>query len=212
MKGWALHAHSIVPLGKQAVLSFRWGVRMHSNGDPDSDPFSSSSSAKLPFLCLQKISISSPRRCSESPRISDFAALQLLGIDEEEARLELPSPAVPLCGLMKKQLRMLHAENQGLRKAMKEMKSQLEQEIIGKPRSSIGSSIGSSGDSIASHGRIEAPRRERKESATVKQPWYADDRDRLEQHPIANNRQFNGKNSSTKRFSFFRWIGKRRSE
>ncbi|KAH7278572.1 hypothetical protein KP509_38G047100 [Ceratopteris richardii] len=123
-KGWILHAHSNLPLGSQTALKFKWGV----NGLND---FSESldrdfSSLRLPYLHLQKISLVVTDFAPDSHKQDVFAAGdQRLTMSQYDEIHEL-SPVASLCGSMKHQLELLHAENKVLRKAMEEMKARFE--------------------------------------------------------------------------------------
>eukprot|EP00250_Pteridium_aquilinum_P012934 c21035_g2_i1 orf=119-1774(-) len=132
IRGWSLHAHSSLPLGAQTALKIRWGVNAH----PDllQGWESHLSSVKLPYLYLQKISLVTTGIAMESSKPGGFSKVdQLQALAQDEEIYEL-SPVAALCGSMKRQLQLLYAENQVLKKAMEEMKTQFEQRSSGKPR------------------------------------------------------------------------------
>lgn len=136
IRGWSLHAHSSLPLGKQATLNIRWGVKPHCDFMQSWE--SNLASIKLPYLYLQKISLVTPATFLETCNQASFSEagqLELLAQDEEIHEL---SPVAALCGSMKRQLQLLYAENQVLKKAMEEMKSQFEQRSSGKTRRPAG--------------------------------------------------------------------------
>ena len=123
-----------------------------------------------------------------------------MGNDEEMYEL---SPVAALCGLMKKQVHMLYTENQVLKKAMKEMKAQFEQEIIGKPRSLRGSAINSLMDERIDGNIIGAKEGKR----TTMRHLHDDNRDVSTASDWLSNEK-----DAPKKLSIFRWIGKRKSK
>lgn len=128
LRGWSLHAHTSLPLGSQTALRFRWGVNAHRDFLQGWD--SQLSSFKLPFLHLQKISLMTTGFALETCK---QGVGQLPTLPQYEEIHEL-SPVAALCGSMKRQLQLLYAENQVLKKAMEEMKAQFEQRSSGKSR------------------------------------------------------------------------------
>lgn len=132
IRGWSLHAHSSLPLGAQTALKIRWGVNAHRDFLRGWD--SRHASVKLPYLYLQKVSLVTTGINVESYKENDLSKVgQLQALSQDEDIHEL-SPVAALCGSMKRQLQLLYAENQVLKKAMEEMKIQFEQRSSGKPR------------------------------------------------------------------------------
>lgn len=137
MRGWSLHAHSSLPLGAQTALKLRWGVNAHRDFLRGWD--NRHGSVKLPYLYLQKVSVVTRGITPDSRKENDPVG-QLQAFSQDEDIHEL-SPVAALCGSMKRQLQLLYAENQVLKKAMEEMKTQFEQRSSGKPRR-FGGTIG----------------------------------------------------------------------
>lgn len=130
LQGCRIVAHSSLPFGKQARFNVRWGVKppldiLHSwEGSLSSLPLS-----KLPSLLLDKVSFEQVSIPVEKP---NAAALQngyleggFLPVSFIEENRELAQVA-SLCYNMKRQLHLLYAENQVLRRSMEDMKSQVE--------------------------------------------------------------------------------------
>eukprot|EP00249_Psilotum_nudum_P022901 c28685_g1_i4 orf=268-1821(+) len=125
--GWCLNAHSSLPLGKQAKLNIRWGLKVPSTFSPKLPGFSVTS---LPFLLMDKISI-------ESVNPTVHATLPgNLGLNELSSYSEyglLPTGSIDdvvhvtaTCRSMKRQVELLYAENTVLRRAMEEMGAEIE--------------------------------------------------------------------------------------
>lgn len=130
LQGCKFVTHSTLPLGKQAKLNIRWGVKTPPEIFQHWDSsLPSLSLSKLPSLLLDKISF---EQLSPSPEKPKALALQsgyleggLLPLSFVEENRELAQVA-SLCFNMKRQLHLLYAENQVLRKSMEEMRSQVE--------------------------------------------------------------------------------------
>lgn len=133
LRGCRILAHSSLPLGKQAVLNIRWGVKPPPElFDGWGSRLPSFSSSKLPFLFLDKISLESVVVPREKPK-RDVSPIDNRGYIEHgmlpvsfvEENHEL-AQVVTMCYSMKRQLHLLYAENRLLKRAMEEMKSQVE--------------------------------------------------------------------------------------
>ncbi|MCO5598006.1 hypothetical protein L7F22_052095 [Adiantum nelumboides] len=132
IRGWSLHSFTSLPLGSQTALKFRWGVKAHR--DFWQGWGSQLSSFKPPNLYLQKISLLTAGFTLESCKQGSFSCGGPLPTLPQYEDIHELSPVAALCGSMKRQLQLLYAENQVLKKAMEEMKSQFEQRNSGNPR------------------------------------------------------------------------------
>ncbi|KAI5068234.1 hypothetical protein GOP47_0016579, partial [Adiantum capillus-veneris] len=139
IRGWSLHAHTSLPLGSQTALKFRWGVNAHRDFLQGWD--SQLSSVKLPYLYLQKVSLLTTGFTLESCKQGGFPNGGPLPTRPQYEEIHELSPVAALCGSMKRQLQLLYAENQVLKKAMEDMKAQFEQRGNGKPRN-LGGNLG----------------------------------------------------------------------
>ncbi|MCO5559533.1 hypothetical protein L7F22_013134 [Adiantum nelumboides] len=130
VQGCKFVAHSTLPLGKQAKLNIRWGVKAppdifhHWDGS-----LPSLSLLKLPSLLLDKISFEQVSPLVENPKAHalqsgyfDGGYLPASFVEENRELAQVAS----LCFNMKRQLHLLYAENQVLRKSMEDMRSQVE--------------------------------------------------------------------------------------
>lgn len=133
LRGCKLVTHSSLPLGSQARLNVRWGVKSTPDffqGWDGSLP--SLSFSKLPSLVIDKVSLEQVASSAVKPSIkaSDLATTVsfeqgLLPVSFVEENRELAQVA-SMCYAMKRQLHLMHAENQVLRRAMEEMRSHVE--------------------------------------------------------------------------------------
>eukprot|EP00250_Pteridium_aquilinum_P010486 c19421_g1_i1 orf=280-1788(-) len=133
LRGCKVVSHSSLPLGNQARLNVRWALKSAPaffqgwDGSLPSLPFS-----KLPSLLLDKVSFEQVTSCIEKPAM-DARGPETVGSFEQgllpvsfvEENRELAQVAA-MCYTMKRQLHLMHAENQVLRRAMEEMKSHVE--------------------------------------------------------------------------------------
>lgn len=133
LRGCKLVTHSSLPLGSQARLNVRWGVKSTPDffqGWDGSLP--SLSFSKLPSLVIDKVSLEQVASSAVKPSIkaSDLVTTVsfeqgLLPVSFVEENRELAQVA-SMCYAMKRQLHLMHAENQVLRRAMEEMRSHVE--------------------------------------------------------------------------------------
>ncbi|KAI5056075.1 hypothetical protein GOP47_0029596 [Adiantum capillus-veneris] len=130
VQGCKLTTHSILPVGKQARLNIRWGVKAPRDIFQRWDgSLPSISLLKLPSLLLDKISFEQVSPPVEKPKAlalqSSYFEGGFLPASFVEENRELAQVA-SLCFSMKRQLHLLYAENQVLRKSMEDMRSQVE--------------------------------------------------------------------------------------
>lgn len=132
-RGCRAITHSIFPLGSQARLKVRWGIKSSADffqGWDGSLP--SVSFSKLPSLVLDKVTFEqvvplrekSYTKTTGPPAPTTSLEQGLLPASFVEENRELAQVA-SMCLGMKRQLHLMHAENQVLRRAMEEMRSQV---------------------------------------------------------------------------------------
>eukprot|EP00250_Pteridium_aquilinum_P017507 c23664_g1_i1 orf=426-1868(+) len=131
LQGCRIVAHSILPFGKHARFNIRWGVKPHPDIFEGWDgSVRLLSLSKLPSLLLDKISfeqVSAPAAGKlKAPALqSGYLEGAYFPASFSEENRELAQVA-SLCYNMKRQLHLLYAENQVLRRSMEDMKSQVE--------------------------------------------------------------------------------------
>ncbi|EFJ26339.1 hypothetical protein SELMODRAFT_441776 [Selaginella moellendorffii] len=130
---WSLVAHTALPLGRHAVASVRWRVKLDSDilesFKNETDIFSFK---KLPVLVVDKLSVKSLEdlnrlrtvTTSTLPVLDSDEAIALSGLIREPEPPELGKVA-KLCSSMKRELHLLHAENEVLKNTMEDMKAEL---------------------------------------------------------------------------------------
>ncbi|MCO5567093.1 hypothetical protein L7F22_020778 [Adiantum nelumboides] len=126
LRGCRIVTQSSLPLGNQSRLNVRWGVKAASDvfqGWDGSLP--SLSFLKLLSLVLEKISFEQVVSHVERHRSRGSSELGLLPATFIEENRELAQVA-GLCYTMKRQLHLMHAENQVLRRAMEDMKAHVD--------------------------------------------------------------------------------------
>lgn len=133
IRGCKVVTHSSLPLGSQARLNVRWGVK----SAPDffqgwDEGLPSLSFSKLPSLVIDKVSleqiaspVEKPSMKASGPTTTGSYEQGLLPVSFVEENRELAQVA-SMCYAMKRQLHLMHAENLVLRRAMEEMSSHVE--------------------------------------------------------------------------------------
>eukprot|EP01018_Ginkgo_biloba_P033003 Gb_28633 [translate_table: standard] len=132
LAGVSLTAHSSLPVRKHAVVQIRWGLKLPSDlfKGWESGYQSGFSVSKLPYLVLDKIGIENVEKMRRAKNSSHYDRLQapleniMMPIIKEEAN-EL-AQVTGMCYSMRRQLHLLQTENRVLKKAMEDMRSELQ--------------------------------------------------------------------------------------
>ncbi|KAJ7559977.1 hypothetical protein O6H91_04G109300 [Diphasiastrum complanatum] len=125
LRGWSLMAHSSLPIGKQAVATIRWRLGIPGNLCESFTKFPQSFSLLgLPLLVMDKVSLESVlplRKRGWSPSGS-----QTHGLLQQSEEIEELGRVAAMCGLMRRQMHLVHAENEVLKKTMEDMRAEME--------------------------------------------------------------------------------------
>lgn len=163
LRGCRIITDSSLPVGSQSRINVRWGVSASADfiqGLDGSLPILSL--VKLPSLLLEKVSFEQVASTTEKPSLK-LAEREIRGSPEQglfpasfvEENRELAQVSA-LCYTMKRQLHLMHAENQVLRRAMEDMKSHVDSKSSSSILNGVGDGMLKDGPSM--------PRRPQKNS------------------------------------------------
>eukprot|EP00252_Welwitschia_mirabilis_P003328 TRINITY_DN1340_c0_g2_i1.p1 TRINITY_DN1340_c0_g2~~TRINITY_DN1340_c0_g2_i1.p1 ORF type:complete len:423 (+),score=79.65 TRINITY_DN1340_c0_g2_i1:200-1468(+) len=119
LSGMSFSAFTSMSVRKHCLLKLRWGLKVPSNllhGN-----HSGFSLSRVPFLCLQKISIENVEQLKKAKTGRHGLVLPLIGDETEELdRIRV------MCFSMKNHLHSLEVENRKLKKAIEDMGTELQ--------------------------------------------------------------------------------------